>query len=126
MVRFISKSIPRRVRSGWSSAWRTRGRGSHASTTSCPAGTRRRTAWASASSARRGSRRMERFAIESGPSGTRVRLEKDFPSRVPLATARRVDEIVTAVGQLRPQGLIEEIQQQNQELLRALDELQRK
>ena len=28
--------------------------------------------------------------------------------------------------QLRPQGLVEEIQQQNQELLRALDELQRK
>lgn len=74
-----------------------------------------------------GARRlMDRFAIESGPSGTRVRLEKDFPSRVPLATARRVAEIVTAVGQLRPQGLIEEIQQQNQELLRALDELQRK
>jgi len=74
-----------------------------------------------------GARRlMDRFAIESGPAGTRVRLEKDFPSRVPLVTATRVDQIAESVRQLRPQGLLEEVQQQNQELLRALDELQRK
>lgn len=74
-----------------------------------------------------GARRlMDRFAIESGPAGTRVVLEKDFPSRVPLATATRVDQIAEAVRQLRPQGLLEEVQHQNQELLRALDELLRK
>jgi len=74
-----------------------------------------------------GARRlMDRFTIDSGPGGTRVRLEKDFPARVPLATSRRLDQIVEAVGQLKPQGLVEEIQQQNQELLRALDELHRK
>jgi signal transduction histidine kinase/CheY-like chemotaxis protein len=74
-----------------------------------------------------GARRlMDRFAIESGPAGTQVRMEKDFPSRAPLATSKRVDHIVDSVRQLRPQGLVEEIQQQNQELLRALDELQRK
>jgi signal transduction histidine kinase/CheY-like chemotaxis protein len=71
-------------------------------------------------------RLMDRFAIESGQGGTHVRLEKDFPARVPLATSRRIDQIVEAVGQLKAQGLVEEIQQQNQELLRALDELQRK
>jgi len=74
-----------------------------------------------------GARRlMDRFAIESGPAGTRVTLEKDFPARAPLASSTRVDQIAEAVRQLRPQGLVEEIQQQNQELLRALDELQRK
>ena len=45
-----------------------------------------------------GARRlMDRFAIESGPAGTQVRLEKDFPSRVPLATPRRIDHIVEFV-----------------------------
>jgi len=74
-----------------------------------------------------GARRlMDRFAIESGPAGTRVKLEKDFPTRVALASSKRVDSIVEAVRQLRPRGLVEEIQQQNQELLRAVDELQRK
>jgi signal transduction histidine kinase/CheY-like chemotaxis protein len=74
-----------------------------------------------------GARRlMDRFAIESGQTGTRVVLEKDFPSRVPLATAKHADHIAESVRQIRPQGLLEEVQQQNQELLRALDELQRK
>lgn len=74
-----------------------------------------------------GARRlMDRFAIESGPSGTQVRLEKDFPSRVPVATPARAAHITESVRQLAPRGLVEEIQQQNQELLRALDELQSK
>lgn len=74
-----------------------------------------------------GARRlMDRFAIDSTPSGTRVSLEKHLPDRAPIATGERLATIVEAVKQRRPQGLVEEIQQQNQELLRALDELQRK
>jgi signal transduction histidine kinase/CheY-like chemotaxis protein len=74
-----------------------------------------------------GARRlMDRFSIESSTAGTHVSLEKYLPARAPMAAAERLEEIEEAVRQRRPQGLVEEIQQQNQELLRALDELQRK
>ena len=74
-----------------------------------------------------GARRlMDAFEIHSDKSGTRVSLEKFLPPRVPLVTSRRIEHILEAVRQRRPDGLVEEIQLQNQELLRALDELQRK
>jgi signal transduction histidine kinase/CheY-like chemotaxis protein len=74
-----------------------------------------------------GARRlMDRFQIQSDAAGTRVRLEKFLPASLPLVTQKRVDQILEAVCQRRPDGLVEEIQLQNQELLRALDELQRK
>ena len=43
-----------------------------------------------------------------------------------MVTAKRIEQVADAVRQRRPQGLIEEIQVQNQELLRALDELHRR
>ena len=74
-----------------------------------------------------GARRlMDRFAIDSSSAGTTVVLEKYLPQRAPLVSAAHVREISRAVEERRPQGLIEEVQQQNRELLRALDELQRK
>ncbi len=74
-----------------------------------------------------GARRlMDRFNIDCASSGTCVTLEKYLPARAPLATAERLAKIADGVRQRRPKGLVEEIQQQNQELLRALDELQRK
>jgi len=74
-----------------------------------------------------GARRlMDRFEIKSDNTGTRVVLEKVLPPRVPLVTPKRIEQIVEAVRYRRPEGLVEEIQLQNQELLRALDELQRK
>ncbi len=74
-----------------------------------------------------GARRlMDRFAIESSAGGTRVTLEKFIHPRAGLITAERMRQVASAVEQRRPRGLIEEVQQQNQELLRALDELQRK
>jgi anti-sigma regulatory factor (Ser/Thr protein kinase) len=74
-----------------------------------------------------GARRlMDGFSIDSGPTGTRVVLEKLLPPRAPLVTSKKLQEIAAAVRECPPQGLVEEVQQQNQELLRALDELQRK
>lgn len=74
-----------------------------------------------------GARRlMDRFEIQSDSGGTRVVLEKFVPPRLPLVTAKRLDQIVAGLRERRPEGLVEEIQLQNQELLRALDELQRK
>ena len=74
-----------------------------------------------------GARRlMDRFEIHSDQDGTRVLLEKFLPPRVSVVTIKQLDRIAEAVRQRNPDGLVEEIQSQNQELLRALDELQRK
>jgi len=74
-----------------------------------------------------GARRlMDGFEIQSEKTGTRVRLEKFLPPRLPILTAKRIEQILDGLRQRRPDGLVEEIQLQNQELLRALNELHRK
>ena len=74
-----------------------------------------------------GARRlMDGFSIESTPAGTTVILDRHLPARAPLLTGERADDVARAVERRGPRGLVEEIQEQNQALLRALDELQRK
>lgn len=74
-----------------------------------------------------GARRlMDHFAIDTSPRGTVVVLEKELPARAPFVTAERLERITALIQARRPAGLLEEIQAQNQALLRALDELQRK
>jgi signal transduction histidine kinase/DNA-binding response OmpR family regulator len=74
-----------------------------------------------------GARRlMDGFSIESSASGTTVVLEKFLSPRHETVTADRAARIAHAVEQKQPAGLMEEIQHQNQALLRTLDELQRK
>jgi signal transduction histidine kinase/DNA-binding response OmpR family regulator len=74
-----------------------------------------------------GARRlMDHFTIESSASGTAVMLVKHLPDRLEPITTERACAIAVAIAQRRPSGLLEEIQSQNQELLRALDELQTK
>jgi len=74
-----------------------------------------------------GARRlMDGFSIESSPAGTTVVLEKAFSPRQDIVTAASARHIAETVARRRPDGLLEEIQHQNQELLRALDELQHK
>jgi signal transduction histidine kinase/CheY-like chemotaxis protein len=71
-------------------------------------------------------RLMDGFSIDSSPNGTSVVLEKFLPARLELVTAERARQIADTVRQRQPRGLLDEVQQRNQELLRALDELQRK
>ena len=74
-----------------------------------------------------GARRlMDGFSIHSSPAGTTVVLEKLLSPRHEAVTAERAAQIAEALAQKRPAGLIDEIQQQNQALLRTLDDLQRK
>jgi signal transduction histidine kinase/CheY-like chemotaxis protein len=74
-----------------------------------------------------GARRlMDRFAIESSPEGTRVLLARSVPARAPVLTRARAGEIAAALRQRKPRGLVEEVQQQNQELLSALNDLELK
>ena len=66
---------------------------------------------------------MDGFDVKSGRSGTTVTVKKIFPRRVPVLTAERLDQLARDLLAEAPAGPIEEVQQQNQELLRALDEL---
>ncbi len=80
-------------------------------------------------------RLMDRFEIESTLGrGTTVLMGKTLPKRAPIVTTNRLAEIAdelamrsrSASGGLSPQNPYEEIQQQNQELLRALAELRKR
>jgi signal transduction histidine kinase/CheY-like chemotaxis protein len=74
-----------------------------------------------------GARRlMDGFHIHSGPDGTTVILKKFLPRRAPLADRARLAQIARDLAARKPVGLVEEVQRQNQELLRALAELNRR
>jgi signal transduction histidine kinase/ActR/RegA family two-component response regulator len=62
----------------------------------------------------------------SRESGTNVLMKKTLPKRAPLVTVERLRSLVDQLAVERPQGPLEEIQQQNGELLRLLDELRRR
>jgi signal transduction histidine kinase len=72
-----------------------------------------------------GARRlMDQFSVESTPeTGTTVCLGKNIPPRTPKITGADVGKIAIELAQHAPQSPFEEIQQQNQELLRALEEV---
>ncbi|MGE5835356.1 MAG: ATP-binding protein, partial [Acidobacteriota bacterium] len=71
-----------------------------------------------------GTRRlMDRFEIESSSSGTAVTLTKLLPGRAKYLTAAESDRLAQELSSRRSQGAIEEMQQQNQELVRTLDAL---
>ena len=74
-----------------------------------------------------GARRlMDAFSIQTSSSGTTVVLSKFLSPRHELVTVERAGQIAEALARKQPAGLMEEIQSQNQALLRALDDLQRK
>ena len=98
-------------------------RASPTSTTCWRATTGRRPAWASASPARGGW--WIASTVESTPAGTIVTLAQAAAapgrrSSTDRTVARLADD---CCARRRPVGALEEVQQQNQELLRALDEL---
>ena len=72
-----------------------------------------------------GARRlMDQVSIESLPGqGTTVRLNKLMPYQTLLFNAQRLAQVTDALARERPQDLLTEVQQQNQELLRTLEEL---
>jgi signal transduction histidine kinase/DNA-binding response OmpR family regulator len=71
-----------------------------------------------------GTRRlMDAFDIKSSPEGTTVVVKKIFPRRSTLLNADDLDRLAKRLLAEPPKSPIEEVQQQNQELLRILDEL---
>ncbi|MBD1891952.1 ATP-binding protein [Coleofasciculus sp. FACHB-SPT9] len=72
-------------------------------------------------------RLMDRFHIASTPGqGTEVLMEKTLPKRAPSLTAKRLAQIADELAMRGSQNPFEEIQQQNQELLRTLAELEKR
>jgi signal transduction histidine kinase/DNA-binding response OmpR family regulator len=71
-----------------------------------------------------GTRRlMDHFSIESSPRGTLVSLKKIFSRRAPLLTPARAARITAELSRRQPDNPLGEVQQQNQELIRTLEEL---
>jgi signal transduction histidine kinase len=72
-----------------------------------------------------GARRLtERFRIDSVPGhGTTVEIARALRSDIPRLGAPDAVRIADDLGRIAAQGPFEEIQRQNQELLRALDEI---
>ena len=71
-------------------------------------------------------RLVDRFSIDSAPDrGTTVLLEQRLPAGVDL-TPIALDDIAAKLTKREPQSPFEEIRQQNQELVAAIHELQRR
>jgi signal transduction histidine kinase/ActR/RegA family two-component response regulator len=62
----------------------------------------------------------------SAGGGTNVLMKKNLPKRAPTVTTERLQVISDLLASESPQSPLEEIQQQNAELLRLLDELRRR
>ena len=75
-----------------------------------------------------GARRlMDAFDLDSGPErGTVVQMRKIMPRRAEMVTRATASRIAKALWGQPPRELVEEVQQQNRELLRTLEELQRR
>lgn len=74
-----------------------------------------------------GARRlMDTFQITSTPQGTTVLMGKFLPRRAPLMTAAELAQLTGDLTERSPQNPYEELQQQNQELLRTLEELRKR
>jgi signal transduction histidine kinase/CheY-like chemotaxis protein len=72
-------------------------------------------------------RLMDSFEIESVPGqGTTVTIGKTLPTRTPMLTDLQLQQIRETVLGRSPQNPYEEIQRQNQELLRAMAELRKR
>ena len=70
---------------------------------------------------------MDVFEIEALPGqGTRVVIGKTLPKRAPTVTDAQLEQMRTAVLGRSPQNPYDEIQHQNQELLRAMAELRKR
>ncbi|MGZ3338039.1 MAG: histidine kinase dimerization/phospho-acceptor domain-containing protein, partial [Isosphaeraceae bacterium] len=68
-------------------------------------------------------RLMDQFEIGSSENGVTVTMVKGLPKRTSPLTQHELARVSSELAQYRPQGLLEELQVQNQELLRTLQEL---
>jgi len=71
-----------------------------------------------------GTRRlMDVFSISTNGDGTTITIKKLLPRKAPFLTAADIAALTADLARQPPTGPVEEVQQQNQELLRTLEEL---
>jgi signal transduction histidine kinase/CheY-like chemotaxis protein len=71
-----------------------------------------------------GARRlMDIFSVETSSQGTTIQIGKSIPAKFPVFGKKELDSLLAKIEHQGPQDAYEELQQQNQELLRTLDEL---
>ena len=68
-------------------------------------------------------RLMDSFQIQTGKDGTTIEMSKLVPRYAPPLTGVTLQEIVRKIAQRKPDNPYEEIERQNQELLKTLAEL---
>jgi len=68
-------------------------------------------------------RLMDEFSIDTGPQGTTIRFGKRLPHRADGWTQRKARDLARALQDLKPESPYQEIEQQNQELLKTLQDL---
>ncbi|HKU26601.1 MAG TPA: ATP-binding protein [Candidatus Sulfotelmatobacter sp.] len=68
-------------------------------------------------------RLMDTFRVDTSSKGTTILIGKNIPSKSPVLAKKELDSLLTKFEVQGPQNAYEELQQQNQELLRTLDEL---
>jgi signal transduction histidine kinase/DNA-binding response OmpR family regulator len=68
-------------------------------------------------------RLMDNFEISSGPGGTLVKMGKDLPFAAPALTTARLKDVSDKISSKTPESPYEEIDRQNRELLKTLQEL---
>jgi signal transduction histidine kinase/ActR/RegA family two-component response regulator len=67
---------------------------------------------------------MDRFEITSEPgAGTTVVLQKAIPKRMPSLDPQQIAKITTKLRRMEPRQPLDELQRQNQELIRLMEEL---
>src|SRR5262245_44201982 len=71
-----------------------------------------------------GTRRlMDQFDVQSTSKGTTITLKKILPRRTKVISRQELGALADRLLRERPSGPLEEVQEQNRELLRALDDL---
>jgi signal transduction histidine kinase/CheY-like chemotaxis protein len=68
-------------------------------------------------------RLMDNFEITSSPAGTIVKMGKDLPFATPVLTPLRLNDLSEKISAKTPESPYEEIDRQNRELLKTLQEL---
>jgi signal transduction histidine kinase/DNA-binding response OmpR family regulator len=68
-------------------------------------------------------RLMDSFKIETGAEGTVIEMSKVLPKYAPEITPARLEIIARKISQKKPDNPYEEVERQNQELLKTLAEL---
>jgi signal transduction histidine kinase/CheY-like chemotaxis protein len=68
-------------------------------------------------------RLMDNFEITSSPAGTVVKMGKDLPFAAPSLTPMRLKDVSEKISSKTPESPYEEIDRQNRELLKTLQEL---